>query len=151
MSVRRSAEEVAERLRHQCIDGRVTCGVGGEDVGLGLHVARGREIRAAVRDDRVGARGRRLQMKLQADDVSADTERLMLARGGKQWTIAGIKQLSEDARPIGDCCVADLWRGSRSRRKIAIVALARKLLILLWAMLRKNEPYRPELFAARPT
>ena len=193
---------------------------------------------------------------------------LALARGGKQWTLAGIKQLRDEARPIAECEVVDLWRGrlhaelellasigaqlkviearlddladdrvkllqsvkgvgprlaeavvlhlddphrfareeevaayaglvprqiesgemkrsgritrhgptllrsllvesawtvwrcnawarvfveklcrgSRSRRKVAIIALARKLLIMLWAMLRKNEPYRPELF-----
>jgi transposase len=49
--------------------------------------------------------------------------------------------------------VEKLCHGSRSRRKIAIIALARKLLIMLWAMLRKNEPYRPELFEkiAQPT
>jgi transposase len=49
--------------------------------------------------------------------------------------------------------VEKLCRGSRSRRKVAIIALARKLLIMLWAMLRKNQPYRPELFEkiAQPT
>jgi transposase len=33
-------------------------------------------------------------------------------------------------------------RGSRARRKIAIVALARRLLTILWAMLRDNRPFR---------
>jgi transposase len=33
-------------------------------------------------------------------------------------------------------------RGSRSRRKPAIVALARRLLILLWGMLKTNRPFR---------
>ena len=28
------------------------------------------------------------------------------------------------------------------RKKIAIVALARKLLVILWAMLRENKPWR---------
>ena len=32
---------------------------------------------------------------------------------------------------------------SRARRKLAIVALARRLLIILWAMLRDNHPFRP--------
>jgi transposase len=34
-----------------------------------------------------------------------------LARGNKQWTRAGIAQLTQDARPIGDCTIDDLWRG----------------------------------------
>jgi transposase len=33
-------------------------------------------------------------------------------------------------------------RGGRGRRKLAIVALARKLLILLWGMLKSNRPFR---------
>jgi len=33
-------------------------------------------------------------------------------------------------------------RGNKARRKIAIVALARKLLVKLWAMLRDNKPWR---------
>ncbi|MDB5328305.1 MAG: transposase, family [Phycisphaerales bacterium] len=42
---------------------------------------------------------------------------------------------------------AKLWvekisHGSRARRKIAIVALARKLLVMLWAMLRTNTPFQ---------
>jgi transposase len=37
---------------------------------------------------------------------------LALARGGKQWTIAGVAQLREHARPIGQCDdTLDLWRG----------------------------------------
>lgn len=32
--------------------------------------------------------------------------------------------------------------GARGRRKLAIVALARKLLILLWGMLKTNKPFR---------
>jgi len=34
-------------------------------------------------------------------------------------------------------------RGSRARRKIAIVAVARRLLVWAWAMLRDNTPWRP--------
>jgi transposase len=33
-------------------------------------------------------------------------------------------------------------RGGRGRRKLAIVALARKLLVLLWGMLKSNRPFR---------
>jgi transposase len=37
---------------------------------------------------------------------------LQLARGGKQWTKAGIEQLKEHARPLSDCDdLLDLWRG----------------------------------------
>ncbi|QOV89773.1 IS110 family RNA-guided transposase [Humisphaera borealis] len=36
---------------------------------------------------------------------------LSLAKGGKQWTIAGLTQLREHARPLADCDLADLWRG----------------------------------------
>jgi transposase len=36
---------------------------------------------------------------------------LSLARGNKQWTRAGIAQLTQDARPIQDCMIDDLWRG----------------------------------------
>lgn len=36
---------------------------------------------------------------------------LALVRGNKQWTQAGLEQLREHARPIGQCDVLDLWRG----------------------------------------
>jgi transposase len=37
---------------------------------------------------------------------------LSLAKGGKQWTIAGMAQLREQAKPIADCAdINDLWRG----------------------------------------
>jgi len=38
--------------------------------------------------------------------------------------------------------VQKISRGSKARRKIAIVALARRLLTILWAMLRDNQPFR---------
>lgn len=38
--------------------------------------------------------------------------------------------------------VQRISRGSKSRRKIAIVALARKLLTILWSMLKHNRPFR---------
>ena len=38
--------------------------------------------------------------------------------------------------------VRKVSRGSKARRKIAIVALARRLLTILWAMLRDNKPFR---------
>ena len=44
--------------------------------------------------------------------------------------------------------VQRISRGVPSRKNIAIVALARKLLIVLWAMLRENVPWRPPRLAA---
>ena len=41
--------------------------------------------------------------------------------------------------------VMKVSRGMKLRKKIAIVALARKLLVILWGMLRKNEPWRSAL------
>ena len=38
--------------------------------------------------------------------------------------------------------VEKVSRGGRGRRKLAIVALAKKLLILLWGMLKSNRPFR---------
>jgi transposase len=38
--------------------------------------------------------------------------------------------------------VQKVSRGSKARRKIAIVALARRLLTILWAMLRDDKPFR---------
>jgi transposase len=40
-------------------------------------------------------------------------------------------------------------RGVKGRKKIAIVALARKLLVILWAMLRDNRPWRDPAEAAQ--
>ena len=46
--------------------------------------------------------------------------------------------------------VQKISRGSQARRKLAIVALARRLLIILWAMLQDNKPFRaPAAAAAR--
>jgi transposase len=44
--------------------------------------------------------------------------------------------------PWAQAWVQKISRGSRARRKIAIVALARRLLTILWAMLRDNKPFR---------
>jgi transposase len=44
--------------------------------------------------------------------------------------------------PWAQAWVNKISRGSRARRKIAIVALARRLLTILWAMLRDNQPFR---------
>jgi transposase len=45
--------------------------------------------------------------------------------------------------------VEHVSRGGRARRKLAIVALARKLLIILWGMLKTNQPFRAP--GERPT
>jgi len=44
--------------------------------------------------------------------------------------------------PWAQAWVNKISRGSKARRKIAIVALARRLLTILWAMLRDNKPFR---------
>ena len=44
--------------------------------------------------------------------------------------------------PWAQSFVARVSRGMKSRKKIAIVALARRLLVKLWAMLRTNTPWR---------
>jgi transposase len=36
---------------------------------------------------------------------------LPLPSRGKAWTKAGIKQMSQDARPIASCAIDELWRG----------------------------------------
>jgi transposase len=55
--------------------------------------------------------------------------------------------------PWAQAFVEKVSRGGKGRRKLAIVALARKLLIILWAMLRTNRPFgspgaRPQAAAA---
>ena len=44
--------------------------------------------------------------------------------------------------PWAKAFVQRVSRGMKSRKRIAIVALARKLLVMLWAMLRDNQPWR---------
>ena len=41
-------------------------------------------------------------------------------------------------------------RGSKTRRKIAVVATARRLLVMCWAMLRDGTTWRPPQTAAAP-
>jgi len=48
---------------------------------------------------------------------------LSLAKGNKQWTQAGLKQLREDARGIAECEVQDLWRG-RLHAELELMASA---------------------------
>jgi transposase len=36
---------------------------------------------------------------------------LLLVRGTKQWTLAGIAQLRSESRPLKECSVDELWRG----------------------------------------
>jgi transposase len=36
---------------------------------------------------------------------------LLLVRGNKQWTQAGIAQLKSESKPLGKCSVDELWRG----------------------------------------
>ena len=44
--------------------------------------------------------------------------------------------------PWAKSFVDRISRGMKSRKRIAIVALARKLLVRFWAMLRDNQPWR---------
>jgi hypothetical protein len=44
--------------------------------------------------------------------------------------------------PWAKAFVDRISRGMKSRKRIAIVALARKLLVRFWAMLRDNTPWR---------
>jgi transposase len=44
--------------------------------------------------------------------------------------------------PWAKVFVQRISRGMKQRKRIAIVALARKLLVILWAMLRDGTPWR---------
>ena len=60
---------------------------------------------------------------------------IALARGGKQWTIAGVAQLRAHARPIAACAdVHDLWRG-RLQVELDLIAATDAQLKLLDAKL----------------
>jgi transposase len=47
--------------------------------------------------------------------------------------------------------VNKISHGSKARRKLAIVALAKKVLIILWGMLKSNQPFRSPLTIASAT
>jgi transposase len=47
--------------------------------------------------------------------------------------------------------VARISRGQRTRRKQALVAVARKLLVRCWAMLRDGRPWDPRLAGCVPS
>jgi len=54
---------------------------------------------------------RRTQIKNQVRSIFSQ-QGLSLPRRGKAWTRAGIKQIAEEARPLGECSsLDDLWRG----------------------------------------
>ena len=56
---------------------------------------------------------------------------IALARGGKQWTKAGLEQLREHAKPLADCTdLLDLWRG-RLQVELDLMAAADEQLKLL--------------------
>lgn len=50
--------------------------------------------------------------------------------------------------PWAQTFVNKISHGSKSRRKLAIVALAKKVLIILWGMLKSNTPFRQPLSVA---
>jgi transposase len=54
---------------------------------------------------------RRTQIKNQIRSIYSQ-QGLSLPKRGKAWTLAGIKQISAEARPLAECVdVLDLWRG----------------------------------------
>ena len=54
---------------------------------------------------------RRTQIKNQIRSIHSQ-QGLSLPRRGKAWTLAGIKQIAGEARPLGECsALDDLWRG----------------------------------------
>lgn len=52
---------------------------------------------------------------------------LSLPSRGKAWTKAGIKQISEDSRPIESCAIDDLWRGRLHVELALLEALSRQI------------------------
>lgn len=55
---------------------------------------------------------------------------IALAKGGKQWTIAGVAQLREHARPLDRCDADNLWRGRLQVELDLIVATDAQLEVL---------------------
>jgi transposase len=54
---------------------------------------------------------RRTQIKNQVRSIHSQ-QGLSLPKRGKAWTAAGIAQIAEEARPLGECdSIDDLWRG----------------------------------------
>ena len=88
--------------------------------------------------------------------------------GAKAWTVLGLAGIGQFARTLAECGPEDLWRGELDRlldrhrfldgqtREIvskldSIVALARKLLVRCWAILRTGQPWKsPAVEAAAP-
>jgi transposase len=69
---------------------------------------------------------------------------LPLAKGNKQWTAAGIKQLKEHARPLEACEAADLWRG-RLEAELELMASVEEQLKILDAKLDALADERTQL------
>ncbi len=68
---------------------------------------------------------RRTRVKNQVRSIFGQ-QGLPLPRGGKCWTKAGVKQLADEARVLGECGVDDLWRG-RLHVELAMLAEVDKL------------------------
>ena len=68
---------------------------------------------------------------------------LKLKAGQSGWSRESMAYLADLARPLEVCRAEELWRGRKGRRKIEIVAAARKLLVWAWAMLRTGRRWGP--------
>lgn len=53
-----------------------------------------------------------------------------LPSGNKCWSIAGVKQIAEQARPMSDCEVVELWRGRLDVELKLLESIARQLKVL---------------------
>ena len=52
---------------------------------------------------------------------------IALARGQKQWTVAGIAQLQSYAQPIEDCSIDDLWKGRLNSELLLMASINTQL------------------------
>jgi len=69
---------------------------------------------------------RRTRVKNQVRSIFGQ-QGLPLPRRGKCWTKAGVKQLTEEAKSLGECAVDDLWRG-RLHVELAMLASVDQLI-----------------------
>jgi transposase len=73
--------------------------------------------------------GRRTQTKNHIRDL-VTREGLWLARGASAWTIKGMKQLAELARPLDEVGISDLWRGELAVELTALQQIEQQLRIV---------------------
>jgi transposase len=73
--------------------------------------------------------GRRTQTKNHIRDL-VTREGLWLARGASAWTIKGMEQLAELARPLDEVGISDLWRGELAVELTALQQIEQQLRIV---------------------